>query len=552
MNIAKRAPVANAQRLGISISSQVLAFTLAPPLAVFLVTLLVLWQYDPLHRPLYFDPGIFAYIAQLVAQGFAPHKYAFNEQASLAFLLGGAAMRLGDLINLHHLLAYRALAMLVMASAVALTYITGIVFTRSRVIAFFSALILMGYEGYGTRAATILEPKSLMLVFGLVTLYFLSKRKWGWAGACASAAGLAWQIGWGYLLVALLLALIQGGPTWNARLRACAFTLGAALVVFLVYALYFATQDALGDMLQQTFLAPILMHNVASKTVSERLFKLAERFYFGFGTHIVFGVLGGVGFLAWLAAHLRPWDSRAFLRRAFYFWFQNRRTAGTLLVIMGLAMYSYLDFENFPDWIPLLPFISLFAAWLVWTLGVRSLKKLQVSQTMQRVTFAALALVIFAFSTYHAFSHTGRDQPVRGQTWQAEQRVADELNQKLGGDAALWIAGKPELLFFMQRQNINKYIYLIGEVDAAVDAFEPGGFRQMLADAQKQKPVLFALGRADRRYFSSEANFQALHQLEKKFVRLNRCNALGGGRFFVRPDLADALFPPGGRGCLTR
>src|SRR5581483_10021117 len=124
MNIAKRAPVADVQKLSVGISAQGLAVTLVPPLVLFLATLVVLWQYDPLHRSLYFDPGIFAYIAQLAAQGFAPHKYAFNEQASLAFLLGGAAMRLGEVINLHHLLAYRALAMLVMASAVALTYIT--------------------------------------------------------------------------------------------------------------------------------------------------------------------------------------------------------------------------------------------------------------------------------------------------------------------------------------------------------------------------------------------------------------------------------------------
>lgn len=535
---------------GIRISSKLAAT--APPLFLFLAAFVVLWQYDPLHRSIYQDPGIFAYLSQLVAQGLAPHKYAFNEQTSLTFLLGGAAMRLGALVGVHPLLAFRATSMLVMACAVVLTYRLGAVVTRSRVVGFLAGVILLGYEGFNVRAATTLEPKGVMVVLGLATLYFLYRHKWFLAGACACAAGLAWQIAWGYLIVAVLLAAIQGGTTLKARVRVAGLALLAALAVFALYSLYFITHNAYIEMLQQTFLAPVLMHPVAGKPLNARLFKLAKTFYLGFGTHAVFGVLGATGIVVWLGANVGARDLRAIWRRAMYYLFQNRRTAGTLLVVAGFVVYSLLDFQNFPDWFPLLPFISIFAAWLGWKVCVTVLERLNASPAVRGAALAGLACVVFGLSTYHVFTHTGRDRPLQRGTWQEQQRVADEISAKLAPDAPVWLLGKAELLFFMRRTNVNKYIYLFGNVDAAAEAFEPGGFRQMVNDALAQKPVLYTLSRATPQKFSDPENAFFTGRTTKKFTKLQRCRTLGGGRFFVRPDRANVLFPKGGTGCLKR
>src|SRR4051794_19861789 len=108
-------------------SPRVQQFT--PPLALFLVALIAACLYDPLHRTLYEDPGIFALISQLVAQGLAPHQAVFNEQASLTYLLGGAVMWLGNLVGLHPLISFRILSILVFAGVVVLTYVVGKVVT---------------------------------------------------------------------------------------------------------------------------------------------------------------------------------------------------------------------------------------------------------------------------------------------------------------------------------------------------------------------------------------------------------------------------------------
>jgi len=522
---------------------------LAPPLILFCLTLIVLWQYDPLHRPLYRDPGIFAYLSQLVAQGLVPHRDGFNEQASLTFFIGGIAMRIGDLFGLHHIGSFRFAAMLAVASVVTLTYLLGTRFTHSRAVGFIAGLILLGYPGYGERAATTLEPKALMLVFGLTALYFLSKRKWFLAGAFAAIAGLAWQIAWGYLIVALVLAAAQGGSNLKARLRALGMTLGAALGVFGIYFLYFLSQNAQVEMIQQTLIAPGMMHRVAVKTIDWRISKLIRTFNRGYSTHIEFGILGLVGFLGWLGVYLKPWEIRSFFRRAAYFLFQNRRTSGILLASLGFLIYSFIDFQNYPDWFPLLPFISVFAAWLIWTVLARAMQFFNAAPVVRNAAFVAVAVIVFWLSTSHLVPRIGSQLDV---TWQDQQQVADELNQKIGPDAPIWMLGKADLLFFMGRANLNRYIYFLGAADAAIEAFDPAGFQGMVTEALSRDPVIYVLSRAKPKKFSKNANLAFLEATTKKFVHLERCQAVGAGRFYVRADLADQLFPIGGGGCFTR
>lgn len=532
---------------GIRLSSRWLA--LVPPLVLFVLTLLVLWQYDPLHRSLLRDPGIFAYLSQLVAQGYVPHRDAFNEQASLTFIVGGLAMRLGDLFGLHHLISFRFAAMLAVALVVVLTYLLGARFTRSRVVGFIAALILLGFPGYGERAATALEPKGLMLVFGLTALLFLTYRKWFIAGIFGALAALTWQTAAGYLLVALLLAFIQGGASWSARFRALGMTLAAALGVFGIYFLYFLTQNAQVEMLQQTLLAPGIMHRVAVRTLDWRIGKLIRTFNRGYSSHIEFGILALVGLLTWLVVYLRPWEIRTLFRRAFYYLFQNRRTAGILLTTFGFLLSSFLDFQNYPDWFPLLPFVSLFAAWLIWSVLTQALRLVHASPLVRNLAFAVVAVLVFYLSTSHLIPRIG--SPL-GSTWQAQQAVADELDQKLDPSMPIWLLGKADLLFFMRRPNLNRYIYFLGSADAAIEAFEPAGFEGMVAQAMTEKPVFYVLSRAKTKKFSKNTNLSYLQATTKEYVHLDRCPAVGAGSYYVRRDLADQLFPIGSPGCFTQ
>lgn len=521
----------------------------APPLFLFLVALLFAWLYDPLHRTLYEDPGIFALISQLVAQGFAPHQIVFNEQASLTYLLGGAVMWLGNFVGLHPLISFRILSMLVFAGVVVLTYVVGKIVTNSTFVGFIAGLILVSFQGYAMRAAIALEPKSLMLLFGLGALYFLSKRKWLIAGALASAAGLAWQIAWGYLILALLLSLMQGGSTLQERGWAFLKTLGAALVVFLVYLAFYIAHSAQVEMFQQTFLAPLIMHDGEHIPFIAIMVKLAKAFYVGYGVGWVYGVLGTVGLLVWLGAQAYAKQWRGVALRISDILIGNPRTSGTLLAIGGFALFSYLDFQNYPDWFPLLPFIAIFGAWFLYFVYRFLTTRLTLSHSLQRAGLLALAFLVLLFGTYQTVAATRGELKI---TWQDQQRVADEINREIPPGAPIWLSYKPELLFFLKRHNSNKYIYLLGRVDAAADAFEPGGFDRMFSSIQNQHPVLYALDGFKARKISTHAHFEFVKHTFQNFIPLTSCRILGRGKFYAPNPQAAQLFPTDKNACLHR
>lgn len=514
------------------------ARSLVLPLVLLAATFLVLLQYDPFHRPLLGDPGIFVFISRLVAQGLAPHRAVFNEQASLTFLLGGAAMAFGNALGVPELIAFRVLAMGVAAGVIVITYVVGRFFTGAPAAAFIASVIMLGYEGYLQRAATALEPKALMVLLGLLTLYGLSRKRWFVAGICAAAAGLAWQIGWGYLLVALLLAPIQGGTRLIPRLSALGMTILGAGLVFALYVTYYAAHDALAPMFQQTLLAPLIMHPIDQRPLAERFWQPVRDFLLGYRGQWLFLGLGAISWLAMLVRYvLTP-------RRALYDVFQNPRTSGTLLAAHGFMIAPLLDFQNYPDWIPLLPFISIFAGGLLIGAGQWLARPLKLSPLGQRIAFAALLSVVALWSLLHPWTELSRqliDPPI---TWQEQSEIAQNLNRRLPPDQPVLIIGAAELLFFMARQNVTPYVYLLGETDAAVDALDSGGFEGMLEDIRIKRPALIVLTRLKPDHFANVAHLAALRQLSRReYVRLRACSWLSEMTMFLRADLAESAFP---------
>ncbi len=520
----------------------------APPLALFVLAFVLVGLYDPLHRPLFQDPGIFALLSQLVAQGFVPHRDAFNEQTSLAFFVGGGAMWLGSLVGVHPLIAFRVAAMAVLGGVAALTYLVGKQYSGSTWVGLIAGIILLGFQGYVLRAAIALEPKSLMLVFGLASLYYLHRRKWFWAGALGCLAALAWQVAGIYLMVAGLLAFMQGGMELRERFRAVLLVGVAAGGVFGIYFLYFFLNHAHVEMLQQTFLAPSLMHRVSRVTTAARVRRMVVTFYRGFDLHVLFGALGAAGLMLEFVtlAYAKKWQ--AIPLRVSDALLQNPRTAGVLLATLLFFGTGFADFQNYPDWIPLLPFISIFAALLLHRVIQFVLKRAAFVTTRRWAVWAAIAVAVLLFSSYEIAG--AARAPLRN-TWQEQQAVADQLNGVIPADAPLWVLSKADLLFFLKRHNLNKYIYLLGRVDAASDRFDPGGFATMVQDALAQKPVLYVLARVKRGKFSTKANFETVTKSIKGYVHLERCRVIGGGAFYTLPAQAADWFSKERGGCLT-
>lgn len=501
-------------------------------IALFLAFVSVWLRYDPFHAALNMDPAIYSYMAQQAAQGNPPHLGVYEVKSSLSVLFGALAIRAGSLTGLAEIYSLRLYMLFVTGLCIVAVFLLGTRFSRMTVAGIVSALLLASFSRFIQLTVNGVEPKTVMVLFGLCALYALTRRAWFWAGMCAAASGLAWQIGMGYVALALLLALLQND---NARTRlraASAVLLGAALPIA-AYGLYFAGQGAGPAAWEQNILVPFFRSDQINWT---RLYlvRMLKNYAQEYGNQILPGVLSVAGILAWWFYALR---SRKFV----FLFFKSPRTSGTLLAAHGLFLYTLIDFQAYPDWIPLLPFISLFAGWLVVRVLLEITRRVPVLYPYRGMVvgiFAALLLVGVNLSTFSLAP--------QAPGYPEQQKLADELNARLGPGATVWIMGKNELLFFMRRRNPNRYTFLFKNTDAVIDRLEPDGYARFMQEIRDAKPEFIVVGRLRRKHMAKPQRYDALSQwLAQEYVPLKICLDAKRTKFFVRADAAPALFPAG-------
>ncbi len=500
------------------------------PLALFGAAILVGLLYDPWRNPILDDLAIFAYRARMAAEGIPPHAGLYDAKSSLGILLGGAAIAAGNLVGMPPLLALRSCMLVVYGLSVVATFGMAYQYTSSRTAAIIAAIFMLSFEALARYAATSVEPKEVMIVLGLASLYAASERRWFWAGLGAAGAGLAWQVGFGFALVAAVLVLAQGTPRGRGILQ----LVGGVLLALALYSAYFVAYGAWYDMVLQSVIAPFIRAGGKFDLLPNFTF-LAERFYAGYRGQVVVAVLALFG---WLLQWRRALTAR---RHAVYLFLTGPRTAGTLLAFHGLLLYTLIDFQNYPDLIPLLPFVALFAAYPLAVVWLKVLRQLRWTPRTRRRAAAAAVLVLFVLVNLNVLLRPPLRVPVR-LTWQLQAEAAAELQDRLG-DAPVFFLGRDELLFFMDRRPLTRYTFLVKNTDLFIDLVEPGGFKGWLAQVAATQPASIATKRVKKGKFYSAKNLNLLKSwISREYVELQVCSKANDGKVYVRATNV-TLFP---------
>jgi hypothetical protein len=498
-------------------------------LILFFFFFLIWLRLDPFHTALTMDPAIYAYMAQQAAAGNPPHLTVYEVKSSLSVLLGALAIHAGARLNLPEIFSLRLYMLVVTALGMVAMLWLGTAFSRLQIVGWLSALFLASFTAFVGLTVNGVEPKAVMLLFSLVALLALTRRAWFWAGVAAACAGLAWQIGMGYVALALLLAFAQNDHA-RARLDAAGRVLLGALLPAAAYSLYFVTHGAAQAAFEQNVLVPFFSKSSQLRLGDLMFSRMVKIFVTDYRNQIPIGVLAIVGWLGWWWYTLRS-------RERFVFYFiKNPRTSGTLLALHGLFLYSLLDFQSYPDWIPLLPFVALLASGALVVLFLRLARRVPLLSAQRSLALGALGVVLLLWVNQELVA-----APQTKLTLQDQMRVAAELNERLGAANPVWILGKNELLFFMRRQNPNRYTFLLTNTDAVIERIEPGGFAGMLARTRAAAPALIVTSRLRRKHLADPRNYDRLAEwIAAEYVPLRVC--AGGGNFFARADLASTLF----------
>jgi hypothetical protein len=452
------------------------------------------------------DDSIQIYLAQRALEGSPPYVAGLYAKTPLTPLLTAAAIGVGRVAGVSDIMSGRLLfvalgGLYVLAMGLAGTAIFGGRTWRpaaegAAAGGLAAAATLLSFRPLPVVAAKGMEPKLILAAFGTLALWLTARRRWGWAGACAALAFLAWQPAGLFMAATALAALCQAGePRWKAVGGA---VLGMCAPLAAVGA-YLAATGALGPAWRQAGLGALTFGQAAveGSGLLARLSSNPGRIYAATGTAFdgmrpVF-LLGLLGWLGLAAEPLRAiWQTSAEGGLASRLWEATRRPAQlpSMVVGGGFLAFTVLDFQAGPDLLPLTPLAALGIGWWLVTLsGATALRRLPAATMLIGVVVSA-ALAGLGF-------YQLAQRPMHNAAVQAQIQAAEQLYDMVGQDAEVQVFGCMAPLVIRSRPNATRFVHL-GRKSLNLTAIElGGGVERLAAVIEERKPaaVLFDGGR---------------------------------------------------------
>jgi hypothetical protein len=472
-----------------------------------------LLHYDLTQQPIPEDTTYHIYAAQQMLEGHPIYRDVAIIKAPLADFLTLFALPIGRVLQLADTLAARLIFLLVALLTIGVTYLAGRELFGSHLVGVVAAVLVAGNNFYDIRAVTGPEPKSLVILFTFAAFILIARRRWDWAGICATLATLAWQPAAMVVALALGAALVAPWfdpkpPAWNTRARWMPLlrVVGGSILPFLPLILYLALNDALVPAWEatiganvsymnthtlQTPLGDLLEYNLhwLSNDINTYCVAAAERWQLAVGALGFVGMLAGEGIVAWRRKCLPL----------------NLERTPFLLYTLGFAAFTLIDFNFCPDLFPLLPALALAIGWLVGKVaeGASALVARPASPRLAAPTamlFGAGAVLIIA----GVGLLDARDYHIVGITYRDQQNLVGEATKHLRGNGRILSFGNAIILVELQRENASKIIHFGPKSGEGVLEYEPNGLDGLLTALDQNPPQLISLARTTRQNWNQD------------------------------------------------
>lgn len=444
-----------------------------------LVLAAVVYAQLPLSRvPLRGDRANWVYFAQVLARGGAPYRDVVNIKSPLSAYVGAAAIRVGRVVGIRDLYAVRVVYLALAALTVALTGLLAAAYAGDVRVGLLASLIVLSVDSFAEWNAEGVEPKTPMILCGLVALWAVRRDRPFTAGLFAMLSALSWQPGLVFLGAAVL-AFSGYLTAWRAG-RMLRLGAGAALPLALLVA-HLAVAGALGDFYLWTIDYNLTVYRPRHlRPLGSFLFSLGRQLDERYREDAPFFLLAAPG-LAVVAAREARWivRERPDLAEA------GRSHA------LGIAPFAYLlfctvNFQGGPDLIPLLPFVGIFAAIAV----VETLDAAGRASPIARAGFVAVCAAVTGLGV----ADVARYSPPSPTLEEQEIAVA-ELTSHLAPGDRIFVHGQSEVLVLAGLANPTRYFFLDFGKDRYLDRVEPGGFDGWFRRLRAQAPKIVVLGR---------------------------------------------------------
>lgn len=489
---------------------------------VVLAGALLYAQFEFWKQPSRGDPANWDYIAQVIARGGVPYRDAVNIKTPLSAYVGAAAIVVARPFGVRDLLAIRITFLGLAALTAGFTFLVALDYFNSYRIAMVAASVMLAFDGFARLNAGGVQPKTAMVLFGLLTLLAVSKDRPIAAGVYAMLSALSWQPGLLFVGAAGL-AFSRYLTNWR-DLKAVKVLIGASipLAVFLAY--LFGV-SALKDFYRWTLHFNATVYGPGeTRTIPDffsHLAKLIGRPNLNLREYFYLSLVG-------LCVAIGQESIRA-IRRGVSYLVESEPRHTLLVAAITYFVFCMIDIQAGADLIPLLPFSAIFAAvalvWAVERVGsvVSRLRPATDRQTMEAWVWVALVVFIMYRSLTGALSFE-RAFP----TLQDQDLAIRELVSHLGPRDRIFAHGASGVLVVSGLTNASKYYYLDRGKDEYLDQVEPGGFVGWLERLKAEQPRVVVLDRLGR---SKYANYFERWVAAEYEFRSNRVFA-----YYVRND----------------
>jgi hypothetical protein len=352
-----------------------------------------------------------------------------------------------------------------------------------------AAAMMLGFTAFARLNGGGVQPKTPMVLFGLISLWALLRDRPLLSGSLAMLSALSWQPGLLFVGAALL-AFTRYLTSWRNRawLRLVA---GAGLPLALFVA-YLWAEGALADFYNWclhfnfSVYAPGEMRPVSG--FFNRISKMLagtyhnSRFYF---------YLAIPGVLVFLLSEVRQAS-----RNGLGFFKESASRHAILIAPLVYLLFCMINIQGGADLIPLLPFAAIFAALAVVScidfIAIRIARRSDMLDAGRvagygTAVFCALSL---AFTSYQIIK---ADRG--GVNLSDQQAEARQIASLLAPGDEIYVHGRTEVLVLTGLPNASKYFLLDRGKAQYLEQVEEGGFEGWLARMKAARPAVVVLDR---------------------------------------------------------
>jgi hypothetical protein len=372
-----------------------------------------------------------------------------------------------------------------------LTFIVTLDYFANRRIAWLASAILLTNGAFVRFNSGGVQPKTPMILFGLICLWAMIKDHPFTAGLFAMLSALSWQPGLLFAGAAGL-AFSRYFTSWRDG-KVLKLIYGAALPL-VVLLIYFWAAGALNDFylwnihFNATVYAPHEMRNW--ENFLEHFARLIRRIY---GDLRWYFYLAGAGCILALARTIK--GGRGEGRQ---YWLNTAPQQAMMIAPLVYLIFCRINIQAGADLIPLMPFVAIFAALLLvnlveWVINFLGGKQTEARRAIFIKVVSAILIAIPLWQTLNNVRSFKGDFPTL-----ADQRQAlTEITARLKPDDKLFVYGGTEVLVLSGRTNASKYFLLDRGKDHYLDEVEPGGFTGWLERLKGERPKIVVLDRME-------------------------------------------------------